>query len=436
MLSPISILLTAAETNGLHADSFPRVLSAAGVKNLKASDKPAKFADGGGLVLYVPPTGAKTWRYRFRLAGKEQTLTLGGYPEVALADARKAHRAARWLVERSESPLAYVASENERIEAEKLAAEFNTFGAVAAKWLEATKDSIKATTAKHRQAMLDKYVLPELKDMPIIEISRKTLAGLLAKIDQTTPETAKHCRIYIKQAFDFALDHELVQGNPTPQAKVLVNQTSRKAVARKALPLNRIGEFLKTLADAPDSDPLTKAALKLVVLAWCRTSEVTGARWSEFDLDGAVWVIPADRMKANEQHTVYLSRQVVATLEELKKLSWGEYVFPNKRDPQRPMCRMTLTSWRKRWGFQDEMEIHGLRAVASTWANESGKYRPDVVEVALAHKEQDRTRAAYNRAKFTDELRAMWQDWADLCDEKEAAARADNVVTAEFGRAA
>lgn len=427
MTTPISILLKLADNNGLTVDAFARALNAAKVKNSKPHGKPEKIADGGGLALYIPPTGAKTWRYRFRLAGKEQTLTLGGYPEISLEFARKAHRAARWLVERGESPLSYVHKEIESHLAEKQAAELGTFGAVVEKWLDATKSTLAARTLSHRKAMINKYVLSELKDKQICGITRKALSALLGKIDQTTPETAKHCRIYIKQIFDYALDHELVQGNPIPPAKVLVNNSSRKPRPRKALPLNLLGKFLTTLADAPDSDPRTKAAMKLVILTWTRTSEVTAAQWSEFDLDNAIWLIPAERMKANETHTVFLSRQAVATLKELKNLTSGKYLFPNKRDPQRPMGRTTLTEWRKRWGFADKMEVHGFRAVASTWANESGKYRSDVIEVALAHKEQDRVRAAYNRAQFINELRDLWQDWANVCDEKEKVSRAERV---------
>ena len=100
------------------------------------------------------------------------------------------------------------------------------------------------------------------------------------------------------------------------------------------------------------------------------------------------------------------------------------------------MHRMTLTNWRKRWGFADEMDVHGLRALAPTWANESGRYRPDVIEVALAHRESDRVRAASNRAQFAGELRTLWQDWADLCDEKVAITRATNVVSIEESAAA
>lgn len=348
-----------------------------------------------------------------------------------------AHRAARWLVERGEAPLAYIDDTIARLEAEQRAREMGTVQKVAEEWIKVTDTALSPRTRKHRKAMVDKYMIAKLGEKSIADVSRKELVTLLTALDAEKPETAKHVRGYFKQMFEFAVDRELIHGSPLPPAKVLVNNNSRRVTPRRALPLHRMGEFLKTLNDAPDSDPLTKLALKLLILTWSRTSEAIGARWSEFDLERGVWVVPAERMKAKEAHTVYLSKQALAVLEEAKKYSAGrEFVFPNRRRPDDHMNRMTLTNWRKRWGFDADMEIHGFRAVASTWANESGRYRGDVIEVALAHKEQDRVRAAYNRAAFADELRTLWQDWADLCDQQETAARAENVVVADFGKAA
>lgn len=427
-LTPIAVLLNIAEENRLSSDDFTRALSAAKVRSAKPSTVPIKLADGGGLTLYIPPSGAKVWRYRFRLAGKEQTLTVGAYPDISLEHARIAHRAGRWLVARGEHPLSYVEGVIDRFERESKARTENTFRAVAERWAEATASNLARRTVRHRQAMLEKHLFPKIGDRPTTEIVRKELRDLLTEIDKDSPVTARHCRGYIKQIFEYAEDAEIVQANPTPRVGVLVNASGRTVTPRKALPLAKLGEFLKTLEDAPETDPLTKAAFKLVLLTWCRTSEVVAARWAEFELEGAMWVIPADRMKANEPHTVRLSRQTVELLRELRKISTGAVLFPNRRKPSEPMNRMTLTNWRKRWGFADEMDVHGLRAMASTWANETGRYRPDVIEVALAHKEGDRVRAAYNRAQFIEEVRQMWQDWADLCDEKLAVARAQNVV--------
>lgn len=422
--TPFAILLQISEKNRLTSDDFTRALSAAKVRSARTGVTPVKLADGGGLTLYIPPTGAKVWRYRFRLVGKEQTLTIGAFPDVSLEYARIAHRAARWLVARGVHPLEHVEAEINRRLAEERAKALNSVRAVMAAWLAATEASLSPRTVKHRRAMLEKHVLPTLGDRPIDEVTRRELRDLLAKLDQAAPVTAKHCRGYINQMFEWSEDAELVQSNPTPRVKVLTNAATRAVIPRRALPIKRLGDFLLTLEETPETDPLTKVALKLVMLTWCRTSEIVDARWAEFDLEAAIWVIPAERMKADEQHRVFLSTQAVDLLRALRPLAPGEVLFPNRRRPSASMHRMTLTNWRKRWGFAHEMDIHGLRALASTWANESGRYRPDVIEVALAHREGDRVRAAYNRAQFAKELRTLWQDWADLCDEKVTLARA------------
>lgn len=428
MSTVLHTLLQIAEEQRLTADDFARALNFAKVRAVKAA---GQHADGGGLVLHVSESGGKSWRYRFRLDEAQQTLTIGTFPAVGLDEARTAHRAARWLVAHNIHPRKHAEAEIERAQAVAQARIENTFRAIAEDWMVATASNLAPRTVGHRKAMLENHVFPALGDRPIGEIVRKDLRDLLAKLDQVSPVTAKHCRGYIGQIFEYAEYAELVEANPTPRAGVLVNATKRSVKPRKALPLNRLGEFLQTLEDAPKTDPMTKTALKLLVWTWARTSEVTAARWSEFDLDAGVWVIPADRMKAKEPHTVRLSHQAVKLLRELRERSKGDVLFPNRRKPGKTMSRTTLYQWRTRWGFADVMDVHGFRAVASTWANESGKYRPDVVEVALAHKEEDRVRAAYNRAEFIRELRGLWQDWSDVCDEKLKMAREQKVVKLE-----
>ncbi|MER2514170.1 MAG: integrase arm-type DNA-binding domain-containing protein [Nitrosomonas ureae] len=417
-MTTLQALIDLAEQHKLTTDAFARSLSAVKVRSVKAA---GQHADGGGLVLHVAESGAKSWRYRFRLQDKGQTLTLGNFPEVSLERARIAHRAARLLVAQGVHPGRWVDGLAEaKADAERVAAE-GSFRAVAEKWMNATGGELSATTVKHRKAMIEKHVMPTLAARNVAEITRKELHALLTAIDQEAPVTARHCRGYIKQIFEYAEDHELIDADPTPRARVLVRAASRRVVPRKALAMSRIGEFLRVLEDAPETDPLTKGALRLLVLTWCRTSEVTGARWEEFDLDAGIWTIPASRMKAREEHRVMLSRQAVELLLSLGPKAGGP-VFPNRRKPNECMHRMTLTAWRKRWGFADVMEIHGLRAMASTWANEQG-HRPDAIEAGLAHKEKDRVRAAYNRAEFFDQQRAMWQSWADVLDDKQKAAR-------------
>lgn len=411
-------------------------LNSLAVKNAKGNGVPQQLPDGGGLLLFISPTGAKSWRYRFRIAGKGQTLTIGSYPEVGLADARKAHRGARWLVERGIHPKEHVDAEIARSKAANIAAEASTFRALWNQYNEATAPNLAPRTLYNRDSWMKKHILPIIGDKHVDQITRRELADMLTRIDRTYPATAKHCLGLVKQVLDAAADRDLIPGNPSPKASVLINQRGRKDKPHRALPVSRLGRFLVDLSNPPGrTDPLTKAALHLLVLTWVRSAEVVGAEWAEFDFDAAVWRIPAERMKGREPHTVYLSNQAVKLLRDLALLSHGRLLFPNRHRPgEAHMDRGTLRLLRDRMGYTD-VDIHGFRAVASTWANESGKFRPDVIEAALAHKEQDRIRAAYNRAQFTDELRTLWQAWADFMDEREAIERGLNVIQLETRKA-
>lgn len=417
-------------------DSLSRTLNSPAVKNAKANGKPQQLPDGGGLLLFISPTGAKSWRYRFRLAGTGQTMTIGGYPEIGLADARKAHRGARWLVERGISPKTHIDAEIASREAERRAADASTFRAMWEAYDEATAPGLAAATIYNRQSALKNHILPSIGERRVNEITRKELVELLQRIDKKHPPTAKHCHGYIKQVLDLAVDRELIPGNPTPKTSVLLGNKGHKENPLRALEIGRMGRFLVDLDNLPRTDPLIKAAMRLLLLTWARKNEIIQAQWGDFDLAAGIWRIPAERMKAREPHTVYLSRQAVDLLRDLAKLSHGRYLFPNRHHPgEKYMDKGTLPALRTRMGYAD-IDIHGFRSVASTWANESGKHRPDVIEVALAHKETDRIRAAYNRAEFIGELKTLWQAWADFLDEREAVERGDNVIVLKKTKAA
>jgi len=156
-----------------------------------------------------------------------------------------------------------------------------------------------------------------------------------------------------------------------------------------------------------------------------RAGELRGAQWSEFELDGAEWRIPAARMKMGELHIVPLSRQAVAILRELQPLTgFGQYVFPSLRTLSRPMSNNTINAALRRLGYgKDEMTGHGFRSMASTLLNEQG-FPPDLIELQLAHVERNKVRAAYNKAQRLAERRKMMQAWADYLDGLRAGANA------------
>ena len=182
--------------------------------------------------------------------------------------------------------------------------------------------------------------------------------------------------------------------------------------------LETIPHFLAAVDAAAETHPLTKLAFRLLLLTWCRTAEITGARWSEFDLRSGNWTIPAERMKNRVAHVVWLSQQAIEAVEQAARLrdpKNPEYLFPS-RTGRGFMCRTTMHQWLERRGFGEAADVHGFRATASTWANEQLTYASVVVERALAHQPKDKIKAAYDRALYAEPLRVLWQAWADEVD--------------------
>ena len=158
-------------------------------------------------------------------------------------------------------------------------------------------------------------------------------------------------------------------------------------------------------------DPVTKLALRLIVLTFVRTGELRGARWEEFDLDQGEWRIPAERMKMRAPHIVHLSGQALAVIEDLKPVTGQfELLFPSQRDQRKPISENTLLYALYRLGYHKRATVHGFRALASTILNETG-FRPDVIERQLAHVERNKVRAAYHRSEYLEERRKMMAWW-------------------------
>jgi integrase len=184
---------------------------------------------------------------------------------------------------------------------------------------------------------------------------------------------------------------------------------------RAALSDRDLPEYLGKLA-AYEGDAHTVNALRLLMLTATRPGEVRGARWAEFDLDAALWVIPAERMKMRTEHRVPLSRQAVEVLRIMEGLSGGrELVFPSPFYPSKPLSENTFNSALARMGFKNLATAHGFRALFSTVANETG-WNPDVIERQLAHKERNEVRAAYHRSAYLQDRERLLQWWADYLD--------------------
>jgi integrase len=387
------------------------------IRNAKPQTHPYKLSDGGGMYLLVTPKGASYWRLDYRFAGKRRTLALGVYPTVTLSNARVRREDARSLLDKNIDPsIAKKASKR----LAKLANE-NTFDAIAREWLENQRNRLAPRYQALLLARLEADIFPQIGLRLITDIDAPELLETLRKVEKRGAlETARRLRQICGQVFRYAVVTGRANRDPSVDLRGALSSPGRKR-GHKAMGREELPRFLAAV-EAYDGDPRTRLALRLIVLTFVRTSELRAARWSEFenlDSENALWRIPAERMKMKTEHIVPLAPQAIAVLRELRSLSGSDaspFLFPS---PSREgfMSYNTMLFALYRMGYHGRATVHGFRAMASTALNEMG-FRPDVVERQLAHEERNRVRAAYNRAEYLVERRAMMSRWADCLDEQ------------------
>ena len=392
-------------------------LSATQVRNAKPQDKPYKLSDGQGLYLNVTETGLKTWRYRFRIDGKETTYTLGEYPAMTLEQARLARHAARETVKAGINPTDIRRKEKqEKIEAQLSAknAFSNSFKTVAMEWLDLQRtrwsdghtDSVLGTFARE--------VFPVIGDMAVDSIPPPIILDIARTVENRgAQEMARKTLQRISAVFRFAIQTGRATYNPAAEMKGALRPKETKHMT--AISTDELPQFLQRLESA-DLHTTTRLALQFLILTAARTTEVRGATWEEIDLDTKLWNIPGTRMKMNVPHTVPLSRQAVAILRRCATL-FGQngLVFPGIRQESKQLSENTMLYAMYRLGYHSQATVHGFRAVFSTIANEAG-FNADVIERALAHKEKNLVRAAYHRSEYLEQRRELMQWWADYLD--------------------
>ena len=395
------------------------LLSAAECKNTTSNGAGIrKLHDGDGLYLWVYRDGRKYWRMRYWQAGKEKSLSIGVYPKVTLSDARKKREELRKQLEADLDPSAERKATNLR---KKLSAE-NSFAAVALEWYNKQLHTWVPHHADDVKRRLESNIFPVLGKRPLDQIEAPELLQAIRKIEARGSYDLAHRVLQVcGQVFRYGiatgrctrnLSADL-RGALTPHVKQ--HQT---AVRSEELP-----DLLRAIAKYDEiGDKQTRLALQLLAQTFVRTSELIGAEWGEIDLDNALWIIPAGRMKMRTEHVVPLTRQGLAILTELKAISGGSrYVFPG-RNRDKPISNNTMLFALYRLGYKGKMTGHGFRAVASTILNEAG-FKPDVIERQLAHCERNAVRGAYNRAEYLPERERMMQHWADYLDSIEAGAK-------------
>lgn len=381
------------------------------IRKAAPRDKPYKLSDGGGMYLEVMPTGAKYWRLKYRMTGKEKRFALGVYPMVSLASARQGREEARKQLVQGVDPSA-ARQEAKQTKAEVIAIAAVTFETVGREWMG--RQEVAEVTANKTRWILETFLFPEIGSRPISEIIPRELLAALRKIEESGKlETAKRAKIKAGQIFRCAVLEGKAKTDPTTSLRGALKPPKNRHHAAITDPV-KVGELLRAI-DGFTGQPVTLAALKLAPLVFVRPGELRQAEWTEIDLDGAMWRIPPERMKMNAAHLVPLSKQVLLILRELHPLTGtGRYVFPGLRSASRPISENTVNAALRRLGYSnDEMTGHGFRSLAATRLNEMG-WNSDAIERQLAHAESNKVREAYTHAaQYLDERKRMMQVWAD-----------------------
>lgn len=388
------------------------LLSAAECKNANSSGLGIhKLPDGDGLYLWVYKDGRKYWRMRYWQAGKEKSLSVGVYPKVSLSDARKKRGELREQLQADLDPSAERKATNLR---KKLATE-NSFEAVAREWYGKQLHTWVAHHASDVKRRLESNIFPTIGKRSIDQIEAPELLQTIRKIESRGAYDLAHRVLQVcGQVFRYGIATGRCTRNLSTDLRGAL--TPHKKQHQAAVRPEELAELMRAIARYDETgDKQTRLALQLLAQTFVRTNELIGAEWVEFDLNNALWIIPAGRMKMKAEHIVPLSRQALAMLAELKEISSGSrFVFPG-RNRDKPISNNTMLFALYRLGYKGKMTGHGFRAVASTILNETG-FNPDVIERQLAHCERNEVRGAYNRAEYLPERKRMMQHWADYLD--------------------
>jgi integrase len=382
------------------------------IRALKASDCIYKKADERGLYIEVHPSGSKLWRFKFSYLGKDKRLALGRYPEVGLAEARQKREEARQKLRDGIDPLA----ERKRAKLLAIYNAANTFEEVAAEYIAKKVAEGHADTTTSKAKWLLEQLAP-IARQPIADLKPIDVLSALKRIEAKGKyETARRCRSFAGRVFRYGVATARSETDPTAflRGALITPKTVHHAALIEP---KEVGDLLRSI-DTYSGQAISRLAAQISPHVMARPGELRNAVWPEFDLDNAVWRIPAERMKMRRPHAVPLSRQVLAYLAELYPLTGPDgYVFPAFHTSKRPLSENTVNQVFRRLGYAvGEVTAHGLRTTASTLLNESGKWSPDAIERSLAHAD----RGTYNRGAYWDERVAMHQWWSDYLDELRA----------------
>ena len=374
------------------------------VRGAKPASKPQKLFDGNGLFLFVAPSGAKSWRLKYRFQGREKLLTLGTYPQLSLKEAREACVDAKKRLSGGTDP-----SAEKKVKARSAQ---TTFEFVAREWHENQKPTWTEGYAKDVLERIDKNVFPSLGTRPIGEITPPELLAVLRRIEiRGAVDQAHRVRSICSLVFRYAIATGRAERDTAADLRGALKTRTHTPRAAITDP-DEIKNLLRNIDDFTGTF-IVKCGLQMLALTFLRPSEVRLGEWTEVNFEEKLWRIPAKRMKMRLDHMVPLSTQALELLQQLHELTGeGRLIFPGLRHGK-AISDATFIAALRRMGYEkEEMCAHGFRSMASTLLNEQG-YAADVIEKQLAHNPRDKIRGVYNRAEYLPERRKMMQEWAD-----------------------
>jgi integrase len=414
---------------------------AAGLTALKVrTARPGRYGDGKGLYLLVRSSDARFWLFRYRRDGRMREMGLGSVADVSLAEAREKAASLHRTVKGGIDPLAEreARASAEKAAMQQAAVRAITFADVADRYIAAHEASWR--NAKHRQQWrntLDTYAAPLLGSLPVASVDTAVVMQVLEPIWRDKTETASRLRGRIESVLDYARARGWRRGeNPARWRGHLDNLLPARGKVAKvehhaALPWREIGAFMAALVQ---QEGVAALALRFAILTAARTEEAIGAAWGEIDLAGAVWTVPAARMKASREHRVPLSDAAQAVLWQAAELrtdvSPDAPVFPGGK-ADKPLSNMAMLALLRRMGRGD-LTAHGFRSTFRDWCAEATNHPREVAEAALAHTLRDKAEAAYQRGDLMEKRRRLMADWASFCGRT---APAVDVVALRLARA-
>lgn len=395
---------------------------------IRKAKPPKLLVDGDGLAIRVKENShgvTKTWVFNYYrpFTKKRTNIGLGNYPTVTLERARQIRAEYRSKLAENIDPKDY----RRELELEGRRAALSTFEAVYSEWIEVRGEEWSEGYRDRVTKAMKLHILPGLGGIPVKQITREQGKKLLQPIaDRKSLETVtKLCR-WCNEVLDYAVDCHLISENPFKTLRKSFKKT--RSSNRPWIRSEELPNFLKILEKGAKSIEVRNLIL-WQLHTMVRPAEAAGTRWDEIDFDNKLWTIPPERMKGRKNpnspdskrvpHTVPLSEQALAILEEMRSISGHrEHVFPSRNHPRKAMNSSTANVAIKRMLENKQMKLvaHGLRSTASTACNEA-QFAPHVVEAALAHLDVSSIKGTYDHATHLEQRKTMMQWWSNFIEE-------------------